>query len=369
MQASPTILIVEDSLSIRETLKAILLDAGYRVHTAENGLAGFEAARSCSPDLILSDLEMPEANGFQLLSRIREDAELAMTPFIMITAITDRTSTRRAMELGADDYLTKPFTPEEVLSTVKSRLAKQQSWREATHALQHATNQRIMGILPHELRTPLNGIIGFAELMSMMAGKGLTPAQTKEFSEIILRSGKTLLSHTTRLLTLMEYQHAEHQNPADASSSLCPMWVEQELQSQLAEQLPTSTVNAEASIESADLHCREDLFRAMLRELVSNAIKFAAPGSTIRIHGQKTADRRYQLDIENPGRAFPSERLQQIGAFVQFDRGTHEQQGLGIGLAIIGHACRMSQSRLNVFNLPEGSVRFRLSIPLRPHQA
>lgn len=363
--AEPLVLVVDDSRSMREGLAAVLHHAGYRVDTAANGREGLAKAREISPDLILSDLEMPEANGFELLSGVRSDGALAMVPFVMITGVSDRSSTRRAMELGADDYLTKPFTPDEVQAVVRSRFEKQRNWRQATHALAASYSQGMMGVLPHEFRTPLNSILGFAELMTMMADQGLSPQQTREFAEVIQRAGRTLLNHTTRFLTLMEYQGTAAL-PADGTPDhfvLDPHWLRALADSILDNQLPGSQVHARIDLPEATVHCREPLLTTMLTELLGNAVKFADPDSTIVISGQVAAS-RYILHIDNVGRPFPLDRLGEVGAFVQFDRERHEQQGLGIGLALVTQAARLSQSTLDISNLPPHTVRLSLHIPL-----
>lgn len=357
------VLVVDDSASMREGISAILRYMGCHVETACDGLEGYQKAQALSPDLIISDLEMPRANGFDLLSSVRSDAALTMVPFVMITGVSDRSSTRRAMELGADDYLTKPFTPEEVMAVVQSRIEKQHNWRQATEALATSYSQEMMSVLPHEFRTPLNSILGFAELMSMSADEGLTPKQTQEFSEIIQRAGKKLLSHTTRFLTLMEYQGLATPIPARDTCTITRNWVEGLVNEMLRDQLPTNQVSAHIEIAEARVKCREDLLREMIRELSSNAIKFAEPNSTIAIGGCPSGD-GYLLQIDNHGQRFPLDKIRNIGAFVQFERNTQEQQGLGIGLAIVAHAARLGRARLDIQNVPPNIVRMNLRLPL-----
>ncbi len=358
----PLVLVVDDSASMREGISAILRHIGCEVETAINGRLGYEKARSCSPDLIISDLEMPEASGFDLLSCVRSDPTLTMVPFIMITGVADRASTRRAMELGADDYLTKPFKPEEVMSAARIRLDKQRNWRQATQALAASYSQGMMGILPHEFRTPLNSILGFAELMSMIADRGLTPTQTREFAETIQRAGKKLLSHTTRFLTLMEYQGLDHLPAASSRQVIEEDWIQSCIDQLMKEQIPQQSVDAQLKITPGMASCPADLLKTMIGELVGNALKFAQAGSTVLIKGEPTDD-GYLLAIENQGVRFPVEKLSQIGAFVQFEREKHEQQGLGIGLAIVAHAARLSHTTFSMENDAGNTVRALLKLP------
>ena len=118
------ILVVEDEASIRLNLTLMLKGEGYAVDSAEDGRAGIEHARNFAPDLIVSDVMMPELDGFGMLEALRADARFADTPFIFLTALNDRTSMRRGMNLGADDFLNKPFTRDELIEAVNSRLKK-----------------------------------------------------------------------------------------------------------------------------------------------------------------------------------------------------------------------------------------------------
>ena len=118
------ILVVEDEASIRLNLTLMLKGEGYELDSAENGRAGIEHAKSFAPDLIISDVMMPELDGFGMLDALRGDPRFADTPFIFLTALNDKTSMRRGMNLGADDFLNKPFTRDELIDAVNSRLKK-----------------------------------------------------------------------------------------------------------------------------------------------------------------------------------------------------------------------------------------------------
>ena len=116
------ILLIEDNDAIRENTAEILELAGYTVHTAENGKIGVEKALSVKPDLVICDIMMPVLDGYGVLHIINKNPLLTGVPFIFLTAKTERTDFRKGMELGADDYLTKPFDESELLSAIEGRL-------------------------------------------------------------------------------------------------------------------------------------------------------------------------------------------------------------------------------------------------------
>jgi len=118
------LLLIEDNNEIRENTAEILQLAGYAVSTAENGKKGVELAMEKKPDLIICDVMMPVLDGYGVLHLIHKNPELSNTPFIFLTAKAERSDFRKGMEMGADDYITKPFSDIELLNAVESRLSK-----------------------------------------------------------------------------------------------------------------------------------------------------------------------------------------------------------------------------------------------------
>ena len=119
-----TILLIEDSDDIRETTAEILELANYKVISAENGKVGVEIANKTKPDLVICDIMMPVLDGYGVLHIFSQNPDLQNIPFIFLTAKTDRSDLRKGMDMGADDYLTKPFQEIELLSAIESRLKK-----------------------------------------------------------------------------------------------------------------------------------------------------------------------------------------------------------------------------------------------------
>jgi CRP-like cAMP-binding protein len=119
-----SILLIEDSDDIRETTAEILELAGYQVFTAENGKLGVEMAQINKPDLVVCDIMMPVLDGYGVLHIFSQNVDLQNIPFIFLTAKTDRSDLRKGMDMGADDYLTKPFQEVELLNAIESRLKK-----------------------------------------------------------------------------------------------------------------------------------------------------------------------------------------------------------------------------------------------------
>jgi two-component system, OmpR family, alkaline phosphatase synthesis response regulator PhoP len=132
------ILIIEDETQIRNNLKQILELSDYKVLTAANGRIGIETAKNQLPDLILCDIMLPELDGYGVLSSLREDKATALIPVIFLTAKAERLEQRLGMELGADDYLTKPFDTSELLQAIATRLERREALnRQYTEQIEH----------------------------------------------------------------------------------------------------------------------------------------------------------------------------------------------------------------------------------------
>ena len=125
-----TILLIEDDADMRDNTAEILELANYRVLKAENGRKGIELARREKPDLVLCDIMMPELDGYSVLHMLGRDPATAELPFIFLSAKAERGDVRKGMELGADDYLTKPFEESELLNAIEGRLKRSELFRK-----------------------------------------------------------------------------------------------------------------------------------------------------------------------------------------------------------------------------------------------
>src|SRR5262245_33307381 len=122
------ILIIEDHDTLRNQLMQVLQLTQYEVVGASNGSMGTQLAQDLHPDLILCDIMMGKMDGYEVLQKLRQNPATAATPFIFMTAKDDRASLRQGMALGADDYLTKPFTTDELLDAIQSRLNRREAY-------------------------------------------------------------------------------------------------------------------------------------------------------------------------------------------------------------------------------------------------
>src|SRR5881398_2379781 len=176
------ILIIDDEEWLREMVQLALTQKGYDVTEAGNGSLGIEVAQKHLPDLILCDVNMEKVDGYLTLSSLRNVPSTASIPFILMTGLADNAGMRHGMELGADDYLPKPFTIEGLYAAVEARLKISQAQREEAEKKLADLRDNLSLMLPHELRTPLNGIIAYGEILAAESAT-LQPAEIAEMGQ------------------------------------------------------------------------------------------------------------------------------------------------------------------------------------------
>src|SRR5882757_11384652 len=169
-------------------IQLALRQRGYEVIEASNGGEGIEKARKELPDLILCDINMGKVDGYLTLASLRNESPTAAIPFILMTGLADNAGMRHGMELGADDYLPKPFTIDALYAAVDVRLRKAQAIRTEAEKKLADLRDNISLMLPHELRTPLNGILGFGEILASEADT-LPAGEVAEMGKLIYDSG------------------------------------------------------------------------------------------------------------------------------------------------------------------------------------
>jgi DNA-binding response OmpR family regulator len=118
------ILIIEDEEMVLDNISIFLEAEGFKVFSTRDGITGLKMALTIFPDVILCDLMLPKLDGFKILETLRQDTRFTITPFIFLTARAEKSNMRRGMELGADDYITKPFTLNELLEALEQQLKR-----------------------------------------------------------------------------------------------------------------------------------------------------------------------------------------------------------------------------------------------------
>lgn len=322
------ILVIEDDILILESIIELLQNEGYECLKAVNGEEGIEIAKEETPDLIICDIQMPGLNGYEVLQHLRANPRTSTIPFIFLSALVDKSDLRKGMILGADDYLTKPFQPEELISSVKTRLEKHMAITKRMDVLRDS----IALALPHELQTPLVTIMGYAEMLSEKFKTG-NDHEALEFSEAIQQAGLRLNRLIKNFIFYEKLEQMSHkaQSLLKGVSEINPDLVN-DTSKRVAKRFNRKD-DLEISIEKSVISIPITYLSILIEELVDNALKFSDKDTKVTLSGN-IKDKYYQIIIADYGKGMTEEQLSNIRAYLQFERDKYEQQGMGLGLVI-----------------------------------
>ncbi len=358
------ILVIDDDAATQALTVKALETRGFSTLRADDGLEGLETAKRYLPDLIICDVQMPRLNGYETLAALRQDPITATIPFIFLTGLTDRKELRQGMGLGADDYLTKPFSANELMQAVRTRLEKQAAVERRSEKKLEDLRGNIDMALPHELLTPLNGILGLASLL-MDEDAVVERREVQDFARKIHFSAQ-------RLHHLIENFIIYSQAVLTSSDSKKTA----ELRS--GEHLRIRDVIEKIAREKAEVVGRQDdlaldlqdtavvilpvYLRKVVEELIDNALKFSNPGMPVRVTAAVDG-RRFVLSVCDDGRGMTPAQIADIGAHMQFERRFYEQQGVGLGLIIARRIAELYGGELAVQSAPGEGTVVRLVLP------
>ncbi len=363
-----TVLVVDDQLTARKLVGDILHSIGFYVIEATTGDEAIWHAHKKQPDLILCDIEMPDTNGYDVLTALRQNASTATIPFIFLTAKSDKRDQRQGMELGADDYLTKPFSAEELIGALKGQLSKQLSYQRKSSRVLEQLHRGLTSTLPHELRTPLHGIMGMAQLLSMEL-IAQNPNEVLEMSGQILNSAERLERMIENLLLYGQLTTRDPQHEYTERLTATQILSVSDTVGGVAQQVAKRHKRLEDlrfDMQGLEIEFNAFTLKKITEELVDNACKFSEPGKTVHIATHGTAQELI-IEIRNYGRGMTEEQCDRIAAYQQFDRNYYEQQGLGLGLVIARTLTELNHGHFEIHSIIDEHTTVSVSLPLGKH--
>lgn len=353
------ILVIDDDVEIVDMVEYMLTEDGYTVVGAETGEEGLQVASEFRPDLILCDIMMPGMDGYEILKRTRRDPEMATTPFVFITAKSAPEEHRTGMELGADDYLAKPFTEDELLAAVEAQLEKydtlQEQYRQQLDLLRHG----LSAVLPREMRAPLTQILAHASLL-LEGYDAFDEATVRESLRSIKDAGESL-NHTLENLLMYsalegdQSLRLEHPRTADIKEVVLQAAVEVADRHDRRGDLRVQLASGRARMHAFHL-------RKIVEELIDNAFQFSDAGSAV---GVETAfeSGNLRLRITDRGPGLSREDVENIGVFIQFDRAGVEQQGGGLGLTVAQRLVDLYNGSLEIDGASDSGTTVTVQLP------
>jgi two-component system, sensor histidine kinase and response regulator len=325
-----TILLIDDDAIILSTFGLALRSSGYRVFEAKTGFEGFEIAQQQLPDLIITDIAMPDGDGEALLHHIRQHPDLNHTQVVLMTGQADHITSRRGMEAGADDFLAKPVSLQALLNCVKARLKRAQlNWRVQDQMLAQLRSS-LHSNLPHEFFTPLGGILGLTDILRSDLAN-MSPSEANEILGDIRHSALRLHRSLRNYLRILELRTPP--DPEKLPAPLSTHEVEKSIWSGVRESVRRRSRDGDVTvtIDPCEIMASATDLSLIVEELADNACRYSRQGTPITIN----FDAEGVLTVTDAGRGISPEELRQIRAFHQFDRTKIEHEGLGLGLILV----------------------------------
>ena len=359
------VLAIDDSPEIRMIIGETLSLFGLQTLIAEDGVTGIKVAQEHLPDLILCDINMPNLDGYGTLKSLREHEATSFIPFIFLSGATDRITIRKGMELGADDYLTKPFSPKELMAAVNARLEKQAELQRLSDRKLNELRGNLTLALPHELRTPLNGIMGLAHLMTEDYAH-MPPEEVLESARFIYDSALRLHRLIENFLVYSQLElMASESKLIEVSDSIRAIHVQDVIPALARKIAARHKREGELllRIENASLLVPTENLAKIIEELVDNAFKFSEPGKPVLVASEVQVG-KFHLTVADKGRGLTADQVARIGPHIQFERRTFEQQGGGLGLFIAKRITELLGGEFHIDSKPQQGTNVRVTFPI-----
>lgn len=375
------ILVVDDTPQTLQLLVGILSGANYTVRPADSGALALASALAYPPELVLLDVNMPEMSGFEVCRQLKQNPATQAIPVVFLSGLTDLDDRVQGFQLGAVDFVAKPFQRDELLARVSTHLQLARLQKDLisevakqTRDLQGAYQElakasrlkdEFLSTMSHELRTPLTAVIGMAQILHAGAYGPLNREQA-EAIEVVEGSGRKLLQMINDILDYIQVDAGK----VELQLAECPIV---ELVNAVLE-----NVRSKAAEKHIELSCRfyqqESLLwldvrhmRRVLLILLDNAVKFTSSGGNVGIIVRNSiVQHRIEFEVWDGGPGIAEADLPKLfKPFLQLDGGLNRShEGSGLGLALAGKLARLLGGEIRVTSQLNAGSRFIVSLPL-----
>lgn len=371
-----SILVVDDQPDNIKYISLLLkeMELGKKIYSAPNGKIALGLAEKITPDIILSDWEMPEMNGLELLKALKQSAKTKDIPFIMISAVkVDAVSMKESFDAGVHDYLKKPFDKLEFMARVSATLKLQGAYLKIKKNNDEIANQalliskqheelkklnklkdNIFSIISHDVRSPLATLDGLLQLFDDDQHI-LSEEELREYTGVVrleLNKVQTLLDN------LLYWAKSQLANMQDTKSNVDVYEITQEVLSLFEERTKKKKLNLHNNIDpDYVIYADKNMLSFVIRNLLANAIKYTLDEGIITINAEFLID-SVKVSIKDNGIGMRSETLENLfkDRTVDTQTGTSGEMGTGLGLVLCKDLIEQSGGSISVKSvLGEGS--------------
>ena len=356
----PLVLIVDDTPKNLQVLSNILHDKGYNICISTSGSQALESVNTEAPDLILLDIQMPVMDGFETFKALKLNSNSKDIPVIFLTAVVEPEKILQGFELGAVDYITKPFNIPELTARVATHLEIKRS-REKLLEL-NATKEKLFSIISHDLKSSLGSVLGISDLL-LENFDDYKLDEIRQFVSNIYQSSKNTfellenLLDWSRLQTEKLTQRMEKHNLKTNTDNICLLY------SEIAK---NKNITLQNNIHSdVFIYCDIDMTKTVLRNLISNAIKFTNIKGLVSLNSIES-DSHVEIQVSDSGVGIMAENIPYLFSIEKniSTPGTNNEKGTGLGLMLCKELIEKQGGKIWVESeLGKGST-FKFTLPL-----
>ena len=356
------ILIVEDTLTIREEIHDILVMEGYTVFEAENGSIGFEIALKKHPDLIISDILMPKLNGFEMYKKLQNNKTTKLIPLIFLSAKAEKSDIRAGMNLGAEDYLTKPIDVEDLLNTVKIKIDKKlllaQETIDKTTTISAILQQQkkeldnYAQLISHELKTPLRNI---SDILIWIREELAHPISSENSINSI-----ELLENKVERMELLLIKLEQYKNISPSSFKKNKINLNTIAKKVIAKLQVPSHIKVEIKNKLPTLFADEIMLEKVFEILIQNALDHIDKEKGLILLACETTEEDYLFSIKDNGIGIKTKYHEKI--FEMFQT-IDSNNSTGIGLSIVKKIISYYNGEVKVESKTNKETIFYFSLP------
>ena len=339
---SSRILVVDDITKNLQVVGTVLRNQGYKVMAAASGADALKCVRTQLPDLILLDLMMPEMDGLEVCRRLKSDSTTSQVPVIFLTASNEMEHLVNGFEVGAVDYVTKPFNPPELLARVRTHLELKHA-RERLREMNEEKNE-FMGIAAHDLRNPLGAITGYAEIL-IEEMESLQPSVPEPGARAVREAGECAgrIRETSRRMAEMVQNllDANRIERGEMQLNLAPLDLSQTVAAVLETQRPRAvakqqTLHWQNEAGAVSVLADATVLMQVIENIVSNAVKYSPAGKNIFVRLRRLQKGTLcEVQDEGPGLSADDQK-KLFGKFARLSsKPTGGENSTGLGLSIV----------------------------------
>jgi signal transduction histidine kinase len=355
-----SILLIDDDPDIHQQVENYFVDKEFKLFYAKEAATALKIAQDEQPDVIVCDIILPDQSGLDIFNSLQDNKHTSAIPCILISG----EYVQEAGLVGINAQLVKPFTMKDLEKAIRSQMSRARIVEEKFGSTLSVLRTNIAYALPHEMRTPLSHIMGYADLISMDAEDQNMP-EIYDHARSIVNATQRLHHTVENYLAYAQLQLIES-NPMQRTGLRntiikTDMHIE-EVTGELALK-HNRTNDLKVDVKNTAIRMSSDNLRKIIYEIVDNAMKFSKPETPIFIKTGLKEDRTYIMQIQDFGRGMSTKQIERIGAYMQFDRKIHEQQGAGLGLALVKQLVRLHDGFMQVKSDPDKGTVIRINLP------